>query len=73
MHYQSNYLIIQIQVMKNNSRPPKGMYINHDDLVTMATGPNTQGEHLLKSMDREIVSYKRVVSLSFRSYNNGPA
>lgn len=49
------------QVMKNNSRPPKGMYINHDDLVTMATGPNTQGEHLLKSMDREIVSYKRVV------------
>ena len=50
------------QVMKNNSRPPKGMYINHDDLVTMATGPNTQGEHLLKSMDREIVSYKRVVS-----------
>ena len=50
------------QVMKNNSRPPKGMYINHDDLVTMATGPNTQGEHLLKSMDREIISYKRVVS-----------
>ena len=48
--------------MKNNSRPPKGMYINHDDLVTMATGPNTQGEHLLKSMDREIISYKRVVS-----------
>ena len=47
--------------MKNNSRPPKGMYINHDDLVTMATGPNTQGEHLLKSMDREIISYKRVV------------
>ena len=53
--------------MKNNSRPPKGMYINHDDLVTMATGPNTQGEHLLKSMDREIVSYKRVVSISFKN------
>ena len=55
-------IYINLQVMKNNSRPPKGMYINHDDLVTMATGPNTQGEHLLKSMDREIVSYKRVVS-----------
>ena len=53
--------------MKNNSRPPKGMYINHDDLVTMATGPNTQGEHLLKSMDREIVSYKRVVSINFKN------
>jgi len=52
---------LEEKVMKNNSRPPKGMYINHDDLVTMATGPNTQGEHLLKSMDREIVSYKRVV------------
>lgn len=55
--------------MKNNSRPPKGMYINHDDLVTMATGPNTQGEHLLKSMDREIISYKRVVShCTYKNY-----
>ena len=41
------------------------MYINHDDLVTMATGPNTQGEQLLKSMDREIISYKRVVRRCF--------
>ena len=56
--------------MKNNSRPPKGMYINHDDLVTMATGPNTQGEHLLKSMDREIVSYKRVVSIYLKHTKN---
>ena len=56
--------------MKNNSRPPKGMYINHDDLVTMATGPNTQGEHLLKSMDREIVSYKRVVSTNIVTMTN---
>ena len=65
--HQLKYIILQTQVMKNNSRPPKGMYINHDDLVTMATGPNTQGEHLLKSMDREIVSYKRVVSISFKN------
>ena len=48
-------------IFKNNSRPPKAMYINHDDLVALATGPNAQGEQLLKSMDREIVSYKRVV------------
>ena len=38
------------------------MYINHDDLVALATGPSVQGEQILKSMDREIVSYKRVVS-----------
>ncbi len=42
------------------------MYINHDDLVALATGPSVQGEQILKSMDREIVSYKRVVS--FNSY-----
>ncbi len=42
------------------------MYINHDDLVALATGPSVQGEQILKSMDREIVSYKRVVS--FDSY-----
>jgi len=58
---EESSILLDHKVMKNNSRPPKGMYINHDDLVTMATGPNTQGEHLLKSMDREIVSYKRVV------------
>ena len=50
-------------LFKNNNQPPKGMYVNHDDLVALATGPVSQGESLLKSMDREIVSYKRVVSL----------
>jgi len=44
-----------------SNKPPRGIYINHDDLVSLATGPNTQGEQILKSMDREIVSYKRVV------------
>ena len=48
--------------MKNSGKPPKGMYVNHDDLVALATGPTTQGEQLLKAMDREIVSYKRTVS-----------
>lgn len=48
-------------ILKNQTRPPKGMYINHDDLVALATGPSVQGEQILKSMDREIVSYKRVV------------
>jgi hypothetical protein len=38
------------------------MYINHDDLIAMATGPAGQGESMLKAMDREIVSLKRLVS-----------
>jgi hypothetical protein len=50
-------------MLKNAGKPPKGMYINHDDLVSLATGPTAQGDQLLKSMDREIVSYKRSVSL----------
>ena len=48
-------------LLKNSGKPPKGMYVNHDDLVALATGPATQGEQLLKAMDREIVSYKRTV------------
>ncbi len=46
---------------RDANRPPRGMYVNHDDLVALATGPTSQGEALLVSMDREIVSYKRVV------------
>ncbi len=51
--------------MKNGGKPPRGMYINHDDLVTLATGPALQGDTLLKGMDREIVSLKRNVSASY--------
>ena len=54
--------------MKNNGKPPKGMYVNHDDLVSLATGPSTQGEQLLKGMDREIVSFKRIVSKIFEFF-----
>ena len=30
----------------------QGMYINHDDLVTLATGPSGQGEAILQGLDR---------------------
>ena len=30
----------------------QGMYINHDDLVTLATGPPGQGEAILQGLDR---------------------
>ncbi|XP_032518220.1 REST corepressor 3 isoform X2 [Danaus plexippus] len=52
-------------------RLPRGIYINHDDLVAMATGPQpgdrnhnqnqNQGEAVLRAMDREIISLKRQV------------
>lgn len=56
-------------------RLPRGIYMNHDDLVAMATGPQpgdappapapaaraNQGDAMLKAMDREIVSLKRQV------------
>ena len=48
-------------IFRNSSQPPKGMHINHDDLVGLATGPSGQGEALLRSQDREIVSHKRLV------------
>lgn len=32
------------------------MYINHDDIVTLAANPNTEGDQLLSSMDREVVA-----------------
>jgi len=48
-------------IFRNSSQPPKGMHINHDDLVGLATGPSGQGEALLRSQDREIVSNKRLV------------
>ncbi|XP_050668593.1 REST corepressor 3 isoform X1 [Leptidea sinapis] len=52
-------------------RLPRGIYINQDDLVAMATGPQpgdppqpglvNQGEAILKAMDREVISLKRQV------------
>jgi len=48
-------------VFRNSSQPPKGMHINHDDLVALATGPPEQGEALLRALDREIVGLKRQV------------
>lgn len=48
-------------ILRNKRKPPRGMYINHDDLIAMASGPAGQGEQMLKAMDREIVSLKRQV------------
>ena len=50
-------------LFRNSDKPPRGMHINHEDLVALATGPPGQGEQLLKALDREIVSYKRTVNV----------
>lgn len=52
-------------ILRNKRKPPRGMYINHDDLIAMASGPAGQGEQMLKAMDREIVSLKRQVAFAF--------
>jgi len=48
-------------LFRNTTKPPKGMHINHDDLVGIATGPGGQGESVLKGLDREILQLKRSV------------
>ncbi len=39
------------------------MYINHDDLTAIASGSAAQSDFILKSMDRELLTLKRIVSL----------
>ncbi len=46
---------------RNKRRPPRGMYLIGEDLVSIATGPLGQGDAILKSLDAEIVTLKRQV------------
>ncbi|XP_065203190.1 REST corepressor 1 isoform X2 [Planococcus citri] len=46
---------------RNKCTPPRGMYINHDDLIAIASGSETQPDYILKSMDRELLTLKRIV------------
>ncbi|XP_068907743.1 REST corepressor-like isoform X3 [Tenebrio molitor] len=42
---------------RHKRKPPRGMYINHDDLAAMASG--SAGVLMLKAMDRELDSLQR--------------
>lgn len=53
-------------LLRHKRKPPRGMFINHDDLAAMASGPAGQGEQMLRTMDREIVSLKRQVNSLFK-------
>lgn len=45
----------------NRRRPPRGMRLEYQDLVAMATGPPGQGDAILRAMDSELVALKRQV------------
>jgi len=47
--------------IKNKRKPPRGMYLSNDDLLSLATGPPGQGEQLLRQLDAELVTWKRQV------------
>lgn len=47
--------------MRHKRKPPRGMYLNNEDLKSMVTGPSGQAEAILKSLDAELVTAKRQV------------
>ncbi|XP_062595549.1 REST corepressor 1-like isoform X1 [Saccostrea cucullata] len=47
--------------MKHKRKPPRGMFLNYEDLQVIVNGPQGQAEALLKSLDQELVSLKRQV------------
>ncbi|XP_022652948.1 REST corepressor 2-like isoform X1 [Varroa jacobsoni] len=50
--------------LKKQKKPPKGMYLNCQDLMAIATGPIGQGDSILKALDSELCSLKRQVQLN---------
>ncbi|KAM7349025.1 REST corepressor isoform 1-T5 [Cochliomyia hominivorax] len=48
---------------RHKRKPPRGMYINHDDIVALASSNDNQDE-LLANIDREIVSLLSQVQLN---------
>ncbi|KAK0052184.1 REST corepressor 3 [Biomphalaria pfeifferi] len=47
--------------IKHKRKPPKGMYLDQNDLLAMVSGPPNQPEAILKSLDSELISLKRMV------------
>lgn len=54
---------VHSRIARNKRKPPRGMYLQHDDLLSIATGPPGQGEAILKQLDVEIVALKRQVPI----------
>ena len=47
--------------IKHKRKPPKAMYLDQNDLMAMVSGPPNQPEIILKALDSELVSLKRMV------------
>lgn len=69
-----------LNVARNKRLPPRGMYVNHDDLQAIASQPKGQEQTILLGMDHEVVSLKykvcctiqflyHVLSFLFSNYN----
>lgn len=48
---------------RSKRKPPRGMHLNYDDLVAIVNGTTGDGDSILRSMDSEIVSFKRQVCI----------
>jgi REST corepressor 1 len=47
--------------LKNKRKPPRGMFLNREGLISIATGPVGQGDVILKQHQIELVGLKRQV------------
>ncbi|KAG1649634.1 REST corepressor 3 [Nymphon striatum] len=59
--YESTASAHRHNPMKSKQKPPRGMYLNCDDLMSIAASPISQGDAILKQMDIDVVSLKRQV------------
>jgi len=51
--------------MKHRRKPPRGMYLQAEDLKAMVSGPAGQPEAILKNLDSELVAAKRNVRTEY--------
>jgi len=47
--------------LRNKRKPPRGMHLNSESLMSFATSPTSQADALLKKFDAELVELKRQV------------
>jgi len=48
--------------LRNKRKPPRGMYLNAESLMSFATSAAAQADALLKKFEAELVELKRQVS-----------
>lgn len=56
---------VRVLLGRHKRKPPRGMYLDHEDLVTFCGESEIESEGVLKGMDSEIVAIKRLVSFLY--------